>query len=258
MKKSLLFAVVIVLIGSANLVQAGFITVKNLSTNTMIFQDDGFESISPGSVVPNGPTTVGSWSHPSQTTATGAGVSNAASPGPFDGLNYLKMNRTGASNTSRLEAIFSSIPSVGDTIRVEFAFQYEASSAAIALMSGATQRTAIIAEPDFSAPNFYLQDDDASLKTPTSFPVTTGQWQTIAFDYTIGDTLSDMTLTVNGNSQVLAGSGTGGTIDRLRFNGAAGSAIFYIDAIPEPASVILIGIGSLLGLCGRIRSRDRR
>src|SRR5262245_60605929 len=106
MKRLLGLSAVLLVCVAVNSARAGLITVTNTTTNTTIFSDDGFEDDTVGTN-PNAPT-IGSWVKPSQTTV-GAQVINAASPGPFDGLNYLKMNRaTGAnSNTAQEDATFS-------------------------------------------------------------------------------------------------------------------------------------------------------
>jgi hypothetical protein len=207
----------------------GEIKVENITpASPTPFLDDGFEDDTVGTN-PNAPT-VGSWVKPSQTTA-GAAVINDVTPGAFSGTNYLRMQRTtGQPNTAQIEAVFGTV-AVGNTLRAAFAYQYVSgsSSTVFRLMSGATQRVAILGEPDFSAPNFYTVNGANVGQVNSSLPVTPGAWQTIGIQYTSGS--SDLTLTVNGTSETLVGAVTGGTVDRIRFNTANSGTTYYLDAV---------------------------
>jgi hypothetical protein len=208
----------------------GEIRVENTtSASPALFLDDGLEDDAAGAN-PNAPT-AGSWVRPSQTTR-GATVINYVTPGSFSGTNCLRIQRTtGQPNTAQIEASFGTIP-IGNTLHVMFAFRYEStgtSSTIFRLMSGTTQRAAIVGEPDYSVPNFYTLNGANAARVNSSLAVTPGAWQTIGIQYTSGS--SDLTLTVNGASEPLVGAVTGGTVDRIRFDTASQGTTYYLDAV---------------------------
>jgi hypothetical protein len=251
--KTLRILAAVIVAGIVCPVRAGTISVTNTTTNTVVFSDDGLEDDTVGTN-PNAPT-IGSWVPLPQTT-TGASVSNAASPGPYDGANYLTMNRASGAfpNTCDESAVFSTPVPIGETMHAGFAFQYQAtgaSSAEIHLYSGSTRRVIILAEADYAGfPNFYTLNGSGGGQVNSTLAIRPGQWQTIGIDYTSGS--SDLTLTVDGTSQVLVGAVTGGAVDRIRFNTGASNTTYYIDAvpIPEPTSLLIAGLGLVFGLGG--------
>jgi len=172
---------------------------------------------------------------------TNYSVVNTATPGPYDGSQYLYMHRDtgGAENTARLDAVFSSTPTLGDTIKATFAFLYESttvSSVAIRLMSaGGTgsntnTRAVLISESDFGETHWYSVAGINGTRTDTSLPLTPGTWQTIGIEYTTGST--DLKLTVNGVTETLVGATNAGNFNRIRFTTAHDNSTFYLDAIP--------------------------
>jgi hypothetical protein len=251
--KTLRILAAVIVAGIVGPVRAGTISVTNTTTNTVVFSDEGFEDDTVATS-PNAPT-VGSWVPLPQTT-TGASVSNAASPGPYDGANYLTMNRVSGAfpNTADESAVFSAPVPVGETMHASFAFQYQAtgaSSVEFNLYSGSTRRVIILAEADYAGfPNYYAVSGSGSATVTSNLAIKPGQWQTIGIDYTAGS--SDLTLTVDGTSQVLTGAVTGGAVDRIRFNTGASNTTYYIDAVPvpEPTSLLIAGLGLVFGLGG--------
>src|SRR4029079_15961010 len=124
-------------------------------------------------------------------------VVNAASPGPYDGSQYLYMHRAtgGAENTARVADVFTSSPATGDTIKATFAFLYEsttASSAEIRLMSGSgnattsNTRATLLSESDYGETSWYAISGISGTRTNTPLPLTPGTWQTIGIEYTTG------------------------------------------------------------------------
>jgi PEP-CTERM motif len=221
------------------------IVVTNSTTASTLFADNGFEDDTVGTN-PNAPF-IGTWIKPVETT-TGATVINDVAPGSYLGSNYLRIARNGAPNTAQMDAIFDQALTTGDTMNVEFAFLYEStgsSSVNFQLRSGTSLVGGIYAEPDFAAPNFYSLDGNLSGEVDSSLAVTPGTWQTIGIQYTAGS--SDMTLTVNGVSELLAGAVTAGDVDRIRFTTAAGGTTYYLDASVAVASPATLTWGSDTG-----------
>jgi hypothetical protein len=220
--------------GTINPAFAG-IKVVNTTTNATIFSDNGFEDDTVGNN-PDAPA-IGTWTTPAS-SATGSNVVNDAAPGPYDGLNYLKiMSATSSATSAQSDATFISALAEGETMKASFAFQYEStgtSSAAFRLLSGSSVRCIIIAEPDYSVPDFYVfaGSTTSAPQVFSSLPVNTGHWQTIDIEYTYGS--SDLTLTVDGVSETLASAMRSGTttLDGIRFNHASIGTTYYVDGLP--------------------------
>lgn len=264
------FATVIAVAIVVNPARAALISVNNTTTSTTILADDGYEDDTAGTF-PNPPTT-GSYGTTAGTSPTNYSVLTGGSPGPYDGGNYLKINRVagGAENTARLDAAFSTAPATGETIKAAFAFFYQSngantSSVAIRVLtaagagtaaSNANTRFTIIAEPDYGTANWYVINGISGAVTNTTLAATPGQWQTIGIEYTVGST--DLTLTANGVSQTLTGAANNTQgVNRIRFNTGASNTTYYVDAVPEPTGLLLAGISTALGL-GSIVCRRRR
>jgi hypothetical protein len=224
---------------AANKSALAAITVKNITANTTIFSDDGFEDDTVGNH-PNAPT-AGTWNTPA-TTTTGSSVVNDAAPGAYDGVNYLKIDNgpNSAANTAQSDAIFTAPIATGETLKASFAFEYVStgsSSAAFRLMDASNSvRAIVIAEPDYNVANYYVIAGSTSSapKVFSSLPVNTGHWQTIDIQYTYGS--SDLTLTVDGTSETLASAIRSGTtaLGGIRFNHASTGTIYYLDGLPTP------------------------
>jgi hypothetical protein len=190
---------------------------------TNLFLDDGFEDDTVGAA-PNAPTN-GSW-----TGIAGVTVINDLTPGPFNGTNYLRIQRnTGGPATAQIYAEFPTVI-IGNTLTATFALLYETNgtttSAAIQLFSGVTQRAIVYAEPYYGFTNFYSINDSAE-QIQSSLAITPGAWQTIKIEYTCGST--NLTLTVNGTSETLTNAVTPGVVDRIRFGTGSTNSIYYID-----------------------------
>jgi hypothetical protein len=236
--------IVLVVLSSPN---AKAISIKNTTLGTTLFSDT-FESATTVGAVPDSPAT-GSWSIPANTINTnGAVVVDDAVPGAFDGVKYLKITRAagGTSDSGRASAVFSPALAVGETLHIEFEFQYistGASSASFGLYGSnlnSSVRGGILAEPDYestdpAAKYFYLEDNTLSLetRTTTSLEVKPGQWQKIAIDYTWGETTSHVILTVDGVSEDLGAAFGNGSVDRVRFGTAAENSSYYLDGLPS-------------------------
>ncbi|MCC7086184.1 MAG: hypothetical protein IT427_14370 [Pirellulales bacterium] len=232
-----------------NSAHAGLITVTNTTTSATLFSDDGFEDDTVGTP-PNAPA-IGVWTN--HAVNGSLAVTNAAVPGPYDGSQYLMFARpagTGSSTDPSTTAEFSTVP-LGEALHASFAFQYQStgkSSVSFTLLDATTPLVNIYAEPDYGAANFYTLNGSFVGQVNSSLAVTPGQWQTIGIDYTAGS--ADLTLTVNGTSEVLTGAVTGGAPDRIRFATAASNTTYYIDAVvPEPASFMLAIVGLGLAVC---------
>jgi hypothetical protein len=208
---------------------------------TTLFLDNGFEDDTAGAAL-NAPS-IGTWTIAAQTTDGVAIVTNDVVAGPFSatnapyaGTNFLRIHRSdGGQNSARIDAVFNPI-AFGNSITATFSFFYEStgdSSPAIRLMYGTQARVLILAESDlardpyFAPTNFYTLDGNLLNPVYSSLPITPGAWQTIKIDYTAGST--NLTLTVNGTTETLIGSVTGGVVDRIRFDSGNTNTLYYID-----------------------------
>jgi len=213
--------------------------LANVSNAAIVFQDDGFEDDVAGAV-PGAPA-IGGWALNQGIPATGSFVlvNDAASPGPANGTKYLSLVRTLTATSEPLpdiRAILSS-PLTSGTIHFDFDFHYQStgtSSVGFAIRDGGSSRLNIFAEPNFAEPNYYAFNSNFTARSNTTLPVALTSWDRIGIDYTAGS--ADLTLTVNGASQVLAGIVTPSNhIDNLYIFTASKGTSFSIDRLTVTA-----------------------
>jgi hypothetical protein len=250
-----------VVAGITNLANATLIT--NTTTSTIVFSDT-YENQTPGSQLISANITPGPGTYSS--APTGIRATNAASPGPYQGMNYIAIDRqngaVSGSNT-RLNMALSTAIAVGDTMRVSLAYQLDSGYFQAQFLNGSTIIFGLFASPDDQSGKWQ------TFSTATGFDKVAGtltvgnydEWHLLEIQYTAGST--SVTVTRDGQSEIIAditnSSTANRTIPTLRYTGDGGSTThFYVDAVPEPHSLILIGIGVLsIGLVARCRAKQQ-
>ncbi len=231
MKKVTLFSVLVFLLLATSGVQA--IVVENVTTGQIIFSDDGFEDDIAGGAQ-NAPTIGGYY--------TNANVSNAAAPGPYDGANYADL--TGVGN---FEIYFSNAVAAGDTLRLSFAMNitsnYDYNDTRVRFMDGNVELGLF----EQYAGSTYGWDEATGWPsyTATSALIVRDTWQEISIEAMVGAT--DFLVTIDGTSELFTNSLQAATqFTGFRFTGTAvGTDNWYMDAVPEPMTISMLGLGGL-------------
>jgi len=243
----------IVLLGgllAATPAQAAY--VVNLTTSTDLFYAD-FENGTVGSAPTTGSPTPGTWS-----TNTGL-VYDFSTTGvnAFEGVKFGGPTPTG----NLTSATLASGTSAGQTIRLSFAFYFTKGQGfdenvnywvgQIRLRgsggAGATNDNIFI-------PEFWSDGSIISNGVTLNQTFNMDAWNTFFFTYTLGS--SSATVSVNGGMETITNTAPGvgairnfhNQLTTLNFRGREYPGSFYVDAIPEPASLALIGLGGLLML----------
>ena len=187
--------------------------------------------------------TTGSWST-SEATADKVQVTNYGTPGAFEGSKYLRITATSThaylafsadQTTGTLH--FETMVNTGQTnLNSSTAVGFQNSSSAwgpfVQFMSGGK-----------------IQYYASSAYHDSGLTYTADVWKKLEIDWTIGSSTFDLTYdgtTVTG----LATRGTAASMDRIRLSG---NGLSHFDAVPEPATMSLLGIGGLLALVRRRR-----
>jgi len=231
--------------------QAALVSVDGIK----VFEDT-FELGTVGSAPATNSPSIGTWS----STGTGATIVDEALVGvaAYEGDQFLRL----AGPSSPRPGITSenvSVGSVGDLQVISFAFYMENvdAQADAALMVRITQ----VGGATLLRPWFY-SDGSIRVRPPGGgsgsqvaiggLTHNLGEWNTVVMSYVIGESTYD--LTVNGvtatvDAYLQSGENLNGGFRSLNFRGdLSGDLLVYIDAIPEPASLALIGLGGLLML----------
>jgi hypothetical protein len=202
-------------------------------------------------------------------TATGGSGLNF-DPGPNQGSKYLRGYRTNVSGNynGKWEAFPNALTTSGtDTITFETAVYvtpFTANGTAYAdLVTGYSNLSAFAQRFRLTVDaSGNLRNGSAGPDTGVDFPL--GQWNTLLVSYTEGS--STWSVAVNGGTPVttlaVTSSGSlgglsfgGGQQAPARTNNTTGAPLVYFDAVPEPGSVLLAGLGfiGMAGLCLRKR-----
>jgi len=254
---------------------AGAVIITNITTNTVLFSEDfeddaainlGFADDT-GAIDFDPSTTTGSWtiseggSPPASNTQIQVtsfdGTSSAPLdyPGAFQGDNYLWVNRT--TGFSRAVGSFATQDTDGDVISIEFQIYARGFDGAVdpvvgpdvfALYSSADASGASVLRLGIASDNDIIEQGTA---TDTLVDWTDNTWETWRIDLVIGE--SEYDLTVDGNTMTVATAGAISAISSTRSSSNAATE-YFIDAIPEPSSLLLAGM-CLLGIAASARRR---
>ena len=214
------------------------IQIQNLTQGTTLFDSGGFEGETTGAnpsaplkgTIPNNPL--------------GFVRDNATTPAPgaFEGTKY---NEFGLG--SQAETFFDDVPA-GEVIRISWAQHINDTPEFRMRLTGG-------AVGNFEASILDFQPTTGGVRgwsTQTGYPTYTGtlatvqgdQWQTVVIEHEVGT--NDVTLTLDGVSELFPGVvATTTSLERIRWDNTQSA---YVDSIPEPASLAMIGLGGLLAL----------
>ena len=208
---------------------------------------DTFENDTLGVAPPDNPQE-GSWSLAGGTTAGRA--TNAASPGPFVGSQYMLIPGGGAFH--RTKANLTLTANAGATVNVAYMMyipsgQNNSFSTGFNLIDDAGSLFGVFSH----STNLNIQDIKSNAQFGPGF--TLDEWQRVDVDYVVNAAQStyDVTLTnshgvnmytlqANANSGKLAGIGL--------VTADTSSIVHYVDVIPEPATMSLLALGALMNL----------
>ncbi len=200
------------------------IQVENLTTVQTIFLDDGYEDDAAG----------GSQNAPTIGSYNGANtlVTNAGTPGAFDGANYA--DNTGVGN---FEITFSTAVTTGQTLRLTFGMyistNYNYNNTRVRFIDGNVEK-GLFEHYDGSTYGWNEAGGWPSY-TAASALIVRNTWQKIIIEAVVGAT--DFTVTIDGGTpEVFTGSMVSATqLTGIRFTGSAvGTDLWYMDA-PPPA-----------------------
>lgn len=220
------------------------ITVTNLSTSTVLFNTN-FES----GLVPS----VGAWSVVGPSVSVTSSTT-APEPGPAEGASYLRLFRDTPNIVSQGQVlgVLSGVQAVaGQRIQLE-AMVYVPDDGInvrlqLLLSGGAFTSARAWIRPDGQGnvvavgPGFALSD--------TGIDYTPNVWQRWAVSYEVGS--ATFSANVAGVGVTGLTSFTSGSVAAIEFlNGSSVSGAVYVDAVPEPASLLMLALG-LVVVAGR-------
>jgi len=223
------------------------IQIKNLTQGTTLFDSGGFEGETPGGDPVNPLVGTYNINPPSR---HGLGTVLGLIPGAFEGQQYLK--QTSPQNTR--ETIFASPAVTGDVIQIEFALYLTPGSGETRFrLTGSAAGNHEIGLFDLVPDAHIFGWNEVTGYPSVNFGIVpaSNTWHTVVINHTVGS--NDTTLTFDGVSHagtgmIADGRGDIDIVDRIRWNGPSGPNPVYVDSIPEPASLAMIGLGGLLAL----------
>jgi hypothetical protein len=245
------------------------VTVTGGSNQGVVFNGAGVESPQ-GTGALNAPP-IGTYSPNATGTSsinvvTGAAATPNSPPAAYSGANYLAVNR-GASNNATLAFLFTRpIDLATESFTIEYAFwgsggtgNAAGDSTHFGVVNGnvttATLSTANVLtgwrynSGSVSGTHFGQYTPAASDTVPT-LPYNQNGWNTLLYTWAAGSTTGG-TLTLNGQSATLTARTTNPpplTVDRFFLNPGIASSTIWVDAVPEPSSLSLVGIAAALML----------
>ena len=219
------------------------VVIENVTQGTTIFDSGGFEGETPGSA-PANPLAGTYQNNPFGLVRDNTGT---PSPGAFEGTQY---NELAVPGSALAETFFGPV-SPGDTIRISWAQHINGTPEFRMRLTGGDVG-------NFEAAIFDFQPTTGGVRgwnVSSGYPTYTGtlatvqgdQWQTVVIEHEVGT--NDAIVTLDGVSElfpnVVNNIPGAGTLERIRWDNIQSA---YVDAIPEPASLALIGLGGLLAL----------
>lgn len=216
------------------------VKVTNLATNEVVFDSRGFEGDTAGT--PPSATAAGNWvNYYTDTVVTGS------PPGAFEGTQYAHTARD-AGGAGGPEGHFSANQFFdGDQLHMEFALYLNPGADGGFFLHGASAYYRAIGR--LTGGQFaYLDPSNSYIYS--GMPYQTGKWQKWTIDYVVG--APTWKVGVDGASVTVPVYSGGGDVDGLYFN-HFGDDHFWIDAVPEPGSLVLLGFGGMAFILRRRR-----
>ena len=229
-------------------VPAQAVVVKNTTTGQTIFQDSGFENVAPG----DAPVAdIGTW------VPKGSGngrVSNIFDPGAHAGANFLLVNGSSATDW---HGVFTNPPLAGQTIQATFMVRLLTDNNYNSNFGFSDQSPPISTPPDYHMTQ--LADKGLTLFDPnggagggTVTRGSNGVWHKVEVTHTAGSTTASSFRVDDGPALAInVGAGPTKIPVSLYFGNAGGQASY--DAVPEPVTLSLLGLGGLMMLRRRRR-----
>lgn len=238
---------------------ANAVLITNLTTKQVIFSDN-FESGTLGAA----PTAnVGSWELVGFGAPSGTHVVDAASPGPNQGDQYLELHRQLPPfyPDVQVRAHASAVQSnSGDIIRLEFStyqssYKNQSNTFIINPAAPLAGREYFVIGVDLDGnprPVFVSGADNAVLSSAFKLD----KWQNWTIDFELGTNNTTWTLDGTTTTTTTPPNGTHVSFEQFVVD-IGGDDIVYLDShgvIPEPSTLVTLGIGAI----GLIASRMRR
>ena len=196
------------------------VRIYNVTTDTVLFSDDfeGQETAATGQMSPttegialSGNGVQGTWDRLGSTTNAQLRVTSEETPGPYQGENYLKINRSNASNSSPRRAVaggFVAPLEMGQEIQISFAYNWGTGGTGAAEGSGGPElqfytdanETDRVIFMDSSDNNFHFYGPEDGYDQPIANSVTSlkgdsGVWHTFELGWVVGS--ADLKLKVD-------------------------------------------------------------
>ncbi|RKY07591.1 MAG: hypothetical protein DRP56_05465 [Planctomycetota bacterium] len=165
-------------------------------------------------------------------------VTSFGTPGTPEGVNYLRQTGGGAHSYAQ----FSSAQTAG-TLHFEALVNPTTTAAGVNTTPVGFQDSGGLWGPFIVLQAGKVQSYTGGTYVPVgSLTYTVGTWAVLEIDWTVGASTCDVTF----GGTTVTGVGTrsnAASMDRVRF-----SDVSYYDAVPEPATMALLGLGSLVML----------
>ena len=263
MKKALTNLVVLTVVLAIAVSGANAVTITNTTTSTVLGSDD-FESASvvdhlaytanPTDADPDNPS-AGTWSVTEGNTGL-VQVTDYGTPGAFEGDNYLRIHRTTESGAPDAELRVAEQATTNDAIHFEAMINHPVNniSGALVLLYGNDSNSVeqILVTLYFKSDG-KIHSYNGSSWDNTNISYTANAWEELEMDWLVGaDTFS---LTYDGTtaSNLAVRNTNVGSFTSVFFTN--GISTFYLDAIPEPATISLLVLGGI-GILVRRRRRS--
>ena len=220
------------------------IQIQNLTQGTTLFDSGGYEGETTGA----NPANPLAGEYKNNPMGIVRDNTTTSAPGAFEGTKYNELAATGGSGLA--ETFFGPV-SPGNTIRISWAQHINDTPEFRMRLTGGDVG-------NFEAGLFDFQPTTGGVRgwnesggypsyTGTLATVQGDQWQTVVIEHEVGT--NDVTLTLDGVSELFPGVindiAGNGTLERIRWDNIQSA---YVDSIPEPASLAMIGLGGLLAL----------
>lgn len=218
-----------------------------LSASSSPFPDLGY---------PLGGVSGGGWNLEGSTSDANVGVVVQAATGgvvaPFEGSQFARFNRTSGGDAI-VYGDFSTLPAAGNVLRVEAmiyvpsTYETNAYGAQIAIKQGGPSGWSQAPNPKTSAPGNLNQivhyDIDVGGYVDVGVPFQFDVWEKWTMEFEVGGTVIDL-FSIGSNSVTnVTGAAVAGDSSIGVWFGMQSDSEFFVDAVPEPSALVLLGCG---------------